>query len=84
RGRCQPNDIRIGRDGRMYVCVGIADSSGYMDENMIPFVLKAPDGHPTPAKDIVLPGFCIAQTCIMESSVPSFHCSTIQRCANHH
>jgi glucose/arabinose dehydrogenase len=55
----QPNDIRVGRDGRMYVCVGIAGNSGYMDENMIPFVLKAPDGHPTPAKDIVLTGYNI-------------------------
>lgn len=30
-----------------------------MDENMIPFVLKAPGGHPTPAKDIVLTGYNI-------------------------
>lgn len=55
----QPNDIRVGRDGKMYVCVGIGGNSGYMDENMIPFVLKAPDGHPTPAKDIVLTGYNI-------------------------
>lgn len=55
----QPNDIRVGRDEKMYVCVGIAGNSGYMDENMIPFVLKAPDGHPTPAKDIVLTGYNI-------------------------
>lgn len=55
----QPNDVRVGKDGRMYVCVGIAGNSGYMDENMIPFVLKAPDGHPTPAKDIVLNGYNI-------------------------
>ena len=54
----QPNDIRI-RDGKVYVCVGIGGNSGYMDENMIPFVLKAPDGHPTPAKDIVLTGINI-------------------------
>lgn len=52
----QPNDLRVGRDGRMYVCVGIAGNSGFMDENMIPFVLKAPDGHPTAAQDIVLKG----------------------------
>ena len=52
----QPNDIRMGKDGRMYVCVGTGGNSGFMDENMIPFVLKAPDGHPTPAKDIVLTG----------------------------
>ncbi|RDV11471.1 sugar dehydrogenase [Pontibacter diazotrophicus] len=55
----QPNDVRVGRDGRMYVCVGIGGNSGYMDENMIPFVLKAPDGHPTPARDIVLTGYNI-------------------------
>ncbi|MBW3634861.1 MAG: sugar dehydrogenase [Armatimonadetes bacterium] len=52
----QPNDIRVGRDGRMYVCVGIAGNSGFMDQNMIPFVRKQPDGHPTTAKDIVLTG----------------------------
>lgn len=55
----QPNDIRIGRDGKVYVCVGCGGNSGFMDENMIPFVLKAPDGHPTPAKDIVLNGINI-------------------------
>lgn len=52
----QPNDIRVGPDGRMYVCVGIGGNSGYMDQNMIPFVLKQPGGHPTPAQDIVLTG----------------------------
>lgn len=52
----QPNDICVGRDGMMYVCVGTGGNSGFMDQNMIPFVLKAPDGHPTPAKDIVLRG----------------------------
>lgn len=55
----QPNDIRVGRDGKMYVCVGTGGNSGYMDENMIPFVLKAPEGHPTPAKDLVLTGYNI-------------------------
>lgn len=55
----QPNDIRMGRDGKMYVCVGIGGNSGYMDENMMAFVLKAPDGHPTTAKDIVLTGYNI-------------------------
>lgn len=55
----QPNDIRMGKDGKMYVCVGIGGNSGYMDENMIAFVLKAPGGHPTPAKDIVLTGYNI-------------------------
>lgn len=52
----QPNDIRVDKNGLMYVCVGIGGNSGFMDENMIPFVLKAPDGHPTAAKDIVLRG----------------------------
>ncbi len=52
----QPNDIRMGKDGKMYVCVGIGGNSGFMDQNMIAFVLKAPDGHATPAKDIVLTG----------------------------
>ena len=52
----QPNDVRVGEDGRMYVCVGIAGNTGFMDENMIPFVQKEPDGHPTVAEDIVLRG----------------------------
>lgn len=52
----QPNGIRMGRDGRMYVCVGIGGNSEFMDENMIPFVQKEPDGHPTVAEDIVLRG----------------------------
>jgi glucose/arabinose dehydrogenase len=52
----QPNDVRVGRDGRMYVCVGVAGNSGFMDENMIPFVQKEPDGHPTVAEDVVLRG----------------------------
>lgn len=52
----QPNDICMGNDGKMYVCVGIAGNSGFMDENMISFVLKQRDGHPTVAKDIVLKG----------------------------
>ena len=52
----QPNDVRVGRDGRMYVCVGIGGNSGFMDQNMIPFVEKAPDGHPSAAEDIVLRG----------------------------
>jgi glucose/arabinose dehydrogenase len=36
----QPNDIRMGRDGKMYVSVGIGGNSGYMDENMIVFCFK--------------------------------------------
>ena len=52
----QPNDIRVGPDGRMYVCVGIGGNSGFMDQSQIPFIVKAPDGHPTAAKDIVLRG----------------------------
>ncbi|WP_394351843.1 PQQ-dependent sugar dehydrogenase, partial [Pontibacter pamirensis] len=28
----QPNDVRVGGDGKMYVCVGIGGNSGYMDE----------------------------------------------------
>ncbi|WP_181813895.1 PQQ-dependent sugar dehydrogenase [Halopelagius longus] len=52
----QLNDIRVGRDGRMYACSGIAGNSGFMDQVMIPFVQKAPDGHPTVAEDIVLRG----------------------------
>jgi glucose/arabinose dehydrogenase len=52
----QPNDIRVGPDGRMYVCVGIGGNSGVMDQSQIPFILKAPDGHATAAKDIVLRG----------------------------
>lgn len=52
----QPNDIRLGPDGRMYVCVGTGGNSGIMDQSQIPFILKAPDGHATPAKDIVLRG----------------------------
>ncbi len=52
----QLNDIRVGGDGRMYVCSGIAGNSGFMDQVMIPFVQKAPDGHPTAAEDVVLRG----------------------------
>lgn len=52
----QANDIRMGKDGKVYVCVGIGGNSGFMDENMIPFVLKAPDGRPTSGRDIVLTG----------------------------
>ena len=52
----QPNDIRVGPDGRMYVCVGIGGNSGFMDQNVIPFIRKQPGGHPTTAKDIVLTG----------------------------
>lgn len=52
----QPNDIRVGPDGRMYVCNGVGGNSGYMDQSQTPFVLKQPDGRPTVAKDIVLTG----------------------------
>jgi glucose/arabinose dehydrogenase len=52
----QPNDIRVGPDGRMYVANGTGGNSGYMDQSQTPFVQIAPDGHPTPAKDIVLTG----------------------------
>jgi glucose/arabinose dehydrogenase len=52
----QPNDIRIGPDGRMYVANGTGGNSGYMDQSQTPFIKIAPDGHATPAKDIVLTG----------------------------
>ena len=52
----QPNDIRVGPDGRMYVANGIGGNSGFMDQSQTPFIKIAPDGHPTPAKDIVLTG----------------------------
>lgn len=52
----QPNDIRVGTDGRMYVCVGIGGNSGYMDQNVMASVKRSPDGHPTVAQDIVLTG----------------------------
>lgn len=52
----QPNDIRVGPDGRMYVANGIGGNSGYMDQSQTPFIMISPDGHPTPAKDIVLTG----------------------------
>jgi glucose/arabinose dehydrogenase len=52
----QPNDIRVGKDGKMYVCVGIAGNSGFMDHNVMASVKRSPDGHPTVAKDIVLTG----------------------------
>ncbi|AQQ55191.1 hypothetical protein B0X71_17225 [Planococcus lenghuensis] len=55
----QPNDLRVGRDGRMYVCVGIGGNSGFMDENVMAAVKRSPDGHPTTAKDIVLTGINI-------------------------
>lgn len=52
----QPNDLRVGRDGKMYVCSGIGGNSGFMDQNVMAAVKRSPDGHPTVAKDIVLTG----------------------------
>jgi glucose/arabinose dehydrogenase len=52
----QPNDIRVGPDGRMYVASGVGGNVGVMGQDMTPFVLKWPDARATPCKDIVLTG----------------------------
>jgi glucose/arabinose dehydrogenase len=64
----QPNDIRVGRDGRMYVCVGIGGNSGFMDQNVMAAVKRFPDGHPTVAKDIVLTGVNVEVPNYLEDS----------------
>lgn len=52
----QPNDIRVGPDGKMYVCVGVGGNSGVMDQSQTPYISKGLKGHATTAKDVVLVG----------------------------
>lgn len=52
----QPNDIRVGPDGRLYVASGVGGNVGVMGQDMTPFVLKWPDARATSCKDIVLTG----------------------------
>jgi glucose/arabinose dehydrogenase len=43
----QVNDIQLGPDGMMYVASGVGGNSGFMGQDMTPFVLKNPDTHAT-------------------------------------
>ncbi len=52
----QPNDIRVGPDGRMYFTSGAGGNSGVMGADMTPFVLKNPGTHTTVCHDVVLLG----------------------------
>ncbi len=52
----QPNDIRVGPDGRMYVAVGAAGNSGVMGSDMAPFIFRNPETHTTVCQDVVLTG----------------------------
>ncbi|MBW3634862.1 MAG: sugar dehydrogenase [Armatimonadetes bacterium] len=52
----QPNDIRVGPDGRMYVTSGAGGNSAVMGQDMLPFITKNPETRTTSARDIVLTG----------------------------
>jgi len=52
----QLNDIQVGPDGMMYVASGVGGNSGFMGQDMTPFVLENPETHATPCQDIVLTG----------------------------
>lgn len=52
----QVNDIRMGPDGRMYVCSGLAGNAAVMGIDNAPFVMLSPDAHATSCRDIVLTG----------------------------
>ena len=52
----QINDIRMGPDGRMYVAVGLAGNAGVMGPSVAPWIMRSPNVHSTPCKDIVLRG----------------------------
>jgi len=50
------NDIRLGPDGRMYVCAGPATNSGVVGIDNAPFVALNPELQATPCRQIVLTG----------------------------
>ena len=52
----QINDIQVGPDGRMYVAVGPAGNAGVIGPSVAPWVMKSPNVHTTPCRDIVLTG----------------------------
>jgi glucose/arabinose dehydrogenase len=52
----QVNDIRVGPDGRMYLCSGPAGNSAVVGIDNAPFINRSPDVHTTPGQDIVLTG----------------------------
>ncbi|MDQ6813724.1 MAG: sugar dehydrogenase, partial [Bacteroidota bacterium] len=52
----QINDIKVGPDGKLYVSVGPAGNAGVVDLSIAPWIMKSPDVHTTPCKDIVLLG----------------------------
>lgn len=52
----QINDIQVGPDGRMYVAVGPAGNAGVIGPSVAPWVMKSPNVHATPCRDIVLTG----------------------------
>ena len=52
----QPNDIKVGPDGRMYVAVGAAGNSGVMGPDLAPFISRNPEVHTTVCQDVVLTG----------------------------
>jgi len=56
QGEHQINDVRVGPDGRVYVCVGPATNSGVVGIDLAPFVTLSPDVHATPCQPIVLTG----------------------------
>ncbi len=50
------NDIRVGPDGQMYVCVGPAFNSAVAGIDVGPFIDRSPMVHPTVAQDVILTG----------------------------
>ena len=52
----QVNDIRVGPDGRMYLCSGPAGNAAVMGIDNAPFINRSPEVRATPGQDIVLTG----------------------------
>jgi glucose/arabinose dehydrogenase len=52
----QVNDLQVGPDGRMYLAVGPAGNAGVIGPSVAPWVMKSPNVHTTPCRDIVLTG----------------------------
>ncbi len=52
----QPNDIRVGPDGRMYIGTGPAGNAGVVGLDLAFAVMRSPMVHTTPCQDIVLTG----------------------------